>query len=114
MEISKIKMFFLAVFGGKEKVADYLLDIANTAVQSLIDGNKDKWNSAYSALVKVDKFLVCLGWAVPKAWIADYNRIYDCIYSIVAALEDGELTKEEAVKIGESFRLAYANWRSAE
>lgn len=114
MDVSRIKMFFLSLWGGKEAVADYLLDIANNAVQKLIDGNKEKWDGAYSTLTKVAKFLDCLGWVLPKSWVADYNRVAGCIETILLALEDGKLTSEEAKEIGEKFRLAYAGWRVTE
>lgn len=114
MDVSRIKMFFLSLWGGKEAVADYLLDTANNAVQRLIDGHKEEWDKTYSTLTKVAKFLDCLGWVLPKSWVADYNRVTGCIDTILLALEDGKLTSEEAITIGNQFRLAYAGWRVTE
>ena len=111
MKINYIKIALKYVFGGKEAVLDYILDLANDAVAALSDANKDKVKAvlafAEKLLALMDKLVVFC----PKKWRKAWLETSVALAAVVNAAEDLEVTKDELTGVSANFRLAYAAWR---
>lgn len=111
MKISYLKIALKYVFGGKEAVLDYILDLANNAVSLISQENQEKTKKVVAFLEKLlalcDKLVV---WC-PAKWRKQFLAVSLCIGSVVNAAEDLKVTKAELAEIADKFRLAYAAWR---
>lgn len=112
MKISYAKIAFKYVFGGKEAVLDYILDLANTAVASLSTDNKEKIKSvlefANKLLALMDKLLVFC----PAKWRGAWQSTTLALAAVVSAAEDFSITSEELTDCKTKFQVAYALWRT--
>ncbi len=111
MKISYIKIAIKFLFGGKEGVLDYLLDLANSAVAALSDANKEKAKAVVAFLDKLIPLMdKLLSWC-PQKWRRQFLAVTMCLAAVANAAEDLQVTKEELAEIADKFRLAYAEWR---
>lgn len=112
MNISKFKIVIKFLFGGKEAVLDYVLDVANDFVAKL--GEK-KQTELKGYLLQARKILAALekySNLCPNKWIEPYMETVEAFSHIVDALDDLKVTPEEIVAIYTSFTKAYSTWRS--
>lgn len=112
MNISKFKIVIKFLFGGKEAVLDYVLDVANDFVAKL--GDK-KQTELKGYLLQARKILAALekySNLCPNKWIEPYMETVEAFSHIVDALSDLKLTPEEVTQICAAFQSAYAAWRA--
>ena len=112
MNISKIKLAWKFITGGREGVLDYALDCANTFVDRLADAKKEDLKSYLATARKVLDTMSAVSWLCPKKWLAAYEETVAAFGALVAALDDLNITKVELTDVCNSFRIAYAAWRS--
>ena len=112
MTISKFKLIWKFLFGGREAVLDYVIDVANNLVAKLGDAKQDEIKgylaSAKSVLAKMSD----LTWLCPQKWLAAYGATLSAFGDLVEALEDLKVTAEEITEVVTAFQTAYAAWRA--
>ena len=112
MNISKFKILWKFLFGGKEAVLDYVIDVANNLVAKISDAKQDEIKgylaSAKSVLAKMSD----LTWLCPQKWLAAYGATLSAFGDLVEALADLKVTAEEIQSVVTAFQSAYAAWRA--
>ena len=112
MNISKLKLVWKYLTGGKSAVLDYVLDVANSFVAKLDGAKQDELKGYLSAARNVLATLIDCEWLCPKKWRNEYAQTLGAFGDLVDALGDLELTPDEIAKVSQSFQLAYAAWRA--
>ena len=112
MNISKMKIVWKFLTGGREAVIDYVLDVGNTIADRLPDAKRDEIGRYLSTARKILDTMGAVSWLCPKKWLAAYEETVAAFGALVAALDDMKVTKEEIEKVADSFKLAYAAWRA--
>ena len=112
LDISRIAIFFKALFGGGEAVFDYVLDKVNTAIAALPDATHEQIKSILFKLGKLYETLVTLDWLMPQDWERYYHAVMECIDTVLCACEDEVIDKLEVQKAVKAFQIAYAQWRA--
>ena len=110
--MSKIKIVWKFLFGGREAVLDYLLDTANSLVAKISEAKRSEVTAylaqAKSVLSAFEKY----SWLCPAKWQNAYTLTISAFADVVAALDDLSLTSDEVTKICAAFQTAYAAWRA--
>ena len=110
--MSKIKIIWKFLFGGREAVLDYILDTANSLVAKISEAKQEEVKGylaqAETILATLDKY----SWLCPQKWLAAYTATLSAFADVVAALDDLSLTSDEIAKIVAAFQTAYAAWRA--
>ena len=112
MKISYIKLAIKFLFGGKEGVLDYLLDLANSAVALLPQARKDRLAEIIAFLDKLLGLSESLVTWCPAKWRKAWLQTSLALAAVVNAAEDLQVTKTELADVIDKFRLAYAAWRT--
>ena len=112
MKISYIKLAIKFLFGGKEGVLDYLLDLANSAVALLPQARKDRLAEIIAFLDKLLGLSESLVTWCPTKWRKAWLQTSLALAAVVNAAEDLQVTKTELADVIDKFRLAYAAWRT--
>ena len=112
MKISKLKLVWKFIAGGREGVLDYALDVANTFADSLADAKREDLKSCLSTARNIIDTLNSLSWLCPTKWRIAYDITLSAFGDLVAALDDLKFTPDELTAVCNSFRIAYAAWRA--
>ena len=112
MNISKIKLAWKFITGGREGVLDYALDVANTFVDRLADAKKEDLKSYLTTARNILDTLNSLSWLCPSKWRRAYELTVYAFANLVSALNDLKVTQDELTGVCNSFRIAYAAWRA--
>ena len=112
MKVSVWKMLWKRLWGGKEAVFDYLLDLANNCVDRIPGATRERIAEVYGAAVDIRARMDALGWVVPAAWRRSYDAALGCLDAVLSAVSDGRVDSGELSGVVESFRSAYAAWRA--
>lgn len=112
MNISKLKLAWKFITGGREGVLDYALDVANTFVDRLADAKKGDLKSYLSTARNILGTLDNISWLIPSKWINAYVNTVNAFANLVAALDDLKVTPDELTAVCNSFRIAYSAWRA--
>lgn len=112
MNISKLKLAWNFLTGGREGVLDYALDCANTLADRLADAKKEDLKSYLSTARNILGTLKSISWLCPSKWRQAYALTLSAFADLVAALDDLNITPEEFTAVCNAFRIAYAAWRA--
>ena len=112
MNISKLKLAWKFLTGGREGLLDYALDVANTFADRIADTKKEDLKSYLATAHSILETLNSLSWLCPSKWRQAYALTLSAFADLVAALNDLKLTPEEFTAVCNSFRIAYAAWRA--
>lgn len=112
MNISKLKLAWKFITGGREGVLDYVLDCANTFADRLADAKREDLKSYLETAHGILCTLNSLSWLCPSKWTAAYGLTLSAFADLVDALDDLKVEKDELAKVADAFRLAYAAWRA--
>ena len=112
MNISKIKLVWKFITGGREGILDYALDVANTFVDRLADAKREDLKSYLSTARNILDTLNSLSWLCPSKWRQAYALTLSAFADLVAALDDLKVTQDELTAVCNAFRIAYAAWRA--
>ena len=112
MNISKIKLWWKFLTGGREGVLDYALDVSNNFANKLSDAKKEDLKSYLSTANRILGTLDSLSWLCPSKWRQAYALTMSAFSDLIAALEDLNVTKDELKYVCDAYRLAYASWRA--
>ena len=110
--MSKIKIVWKFLFGGREAVLDYILDTANSLVAKISEAKQEEVKGylaqAETILGTLDKY----SWLCPQKWLAAYTATLSAFADVVSAMSDLKLTSDEVTSICAAFQTAYAAWRA--
>lgn len=112
MNISKLKLTWKFITGGREGVLDYALDTANTFTNRIPDAKKEELKDYLATARRILGALDSISWLCPANWLHAYTLTVDAFADLVAALEDLKITREELTAVCNSFQLAYSAWRA--
>lgn len=112
MNISKLKLAWKFITGGREGVLDYALDCANTFTDRITDAKREDIKSYLSTARNILDTLSSLSWLCPSKWRQAYAFTLSAFGALVAALNDMRVTRYEIEKVCNAFRIAYAEWRA--
>lgn len=112
MNISKLKLAWKFITGGREGVLDYALDVANTIADRLPNAKKEEIGKYLATARKVLDTMGAVSWLCPKKWLAAYEKTVAAFGALVAALNDMKVTRDELTAVCNAFRIAYAAWRA--
>ena len=112
MNISKLKLAWKFLTGGREGLLDYALDVANTFADRLADARREDLKSYLSTARNILDTLNSLSWLCPSKWRQAYALTLSAFADLVAALNDLKLTPEEFTAVCNAFRIAYSAWRA--
>ena len=112
MNISKLKLAWKFITGGREGVLDYALDCANTFTDRITDAKREDLKSYLSTARNILDTLSALSWLCPSKWRQAYALTLSAFADLVAALDDLKVTQDELTAVCNAFRIAYAAWRA--
>ena len=112
MNISKIKLAWKFLTGGREGVLDYALDVANTFADRLPDAKRNDIGKCIETARNVLDTLDTLEWLCPRKWLQAYALTLQAFADLVTALADLKVTPDELSELRDAFRIAYAAWRA--
>ena len=110
MNISKIKIIWKFVTGGREAVLDYILGIANDFAARLDDQKKSDVAAYLGVAENILGALEGLAWLVPSKWHTAYADTITAFNAVVLALGDLKVTPDEVANVTADFRTAYQAW----
>lgn len=110
MSISKVKIAFKFIFGGKEAVIDYILGVLNSflAQAAISDKTRDGYELAMKVLYYLQKYA---SWC-PRKWEKEYSLLIQTVSTLTGVFQDTQITREEVEACIAQFQKAYAEWNS--
>ena len=112
MDISRLKLAWKFITGGREGVIDYALDVSNTFANRLPDAKKEELNAYLATARGILGTLNSLSWLCPSEWRRAYALTVQAFADLGAALDDLQNTPDELKAVCDAYRLAYAAWRA--
>ncbi len=112
IKISKLKLAWKFITGGREGVLDYALDVANSLADRIPDAKRDEIRGYFGMATKILNALDALSFLCPKRWYRAYAVTQAAFADLVSALSDLKLTADETAHVVDAFRTAYAAWRA--
>lgn len=112
MNISKLKLAWKFVTGGREGVLDYGLDVSNTFTARLPDAKKEDLKAYLATARNILDTIDALSWLCPSKWQRAYALTVIAFADIVSALDDLKVTRDELTAVCNAYQLAYAAWRA--
>ena len=112
MNISKLKLVWKFLTGGREAVIDYALDVANTFADRLADAKKEEIGKWLATAWKIFDTMGAVSCLCPSKWRSAYEDTVAAFGAFIGALNDLKVEKDELAKVADAFRLAYAAWRA--
>lgn len=112
MNVSKIKIAWKFLTGGREGVLDYALDVSNTFADRLPNAKKEDLKEHLATAHNILGTLNSLSWLCPTRWRQAYALTLSAFSDIVCALDDLKITPDELTAVCNDFHLAYAAWRA--
>lgn len=112
MKISKLKIVWKWLTGGKEAVLDYVLDIANNLVGKVSNAKQEEMKGYLSSANAILDTLRKYKWICPAKWQTAYGLTLQAFAGVVNALYDLKVTSDELAGCVTSFQVAYAAWRT--
>ena len=112
MSISKIKVLWKFLTGGREAVLDYVLEVANNLVARVATAKQEEIKGylsvAQSLLTKLDGYY----WLCPAKWQRAYTVTLAAFADVIAALSDLKVTADEVNGVIAAFQNAYCTWHT--
>ena len=112
MNISKLKLAWKFITGGREGVLDYALDVSNNFANKLPDAKKEDIKSYLSTARNILDTIAAVSWLCPSKWRQAYAFTLSAFADLVEALDDLKVTPDELTAVCNSFKLSYAEWRA--
>lgn len=112
MNISKLKLAWKFLTGGREGILDYALDCANTFADRIADAKREDIKSYLSTARNILDTLNSLSWLCPSKWRQAYALTVNAFANLISALSDLKITPDELTSVCKSFKLSYAEWRA--
>lgn len=112
MNISKWKVVWNFITGGGVGVVDYLLTVLKNALNGLGDATKEKIQAVLNLAMKILSIAQAVRIFVPVKYQLAYDLTIKAIRTLIAALQDLEITGTELKALVDGYNEAYAAWMS--
>ena len=112
ISISKFKILWKFLFGGKEAVLDYVIDVANNLFVKLAEAKQEQVKGYLAQAQKILATMQSVKWLCPSKWQEAYGDTVEAFKTVVVALSDLNVTTEEIKDCYAAFMTAYAAWRA--
>jgi hypothetical protein len=112
MNISKWKVVWNFVTGGGVGVVDYLLTVLKDALNGLGDATKEKIHAVLNLAMKVLSVALVVRIFIPVKYQLAYDLTIKALQTLVASLQDLEITGTELQALVNGYNEAYAAWMS--
>ena len=112
ISISKFKIVWKFLFGGKEAVLDYVIDVANNLLAKLADAEQKQVKDYLAQAQKILATMQSVKWLCPGKWKEAYGDTVEAFETVVTALNDLNVSTEEIKDCYVAFKTAYAAWRT--
>lgn len=112
MNISKWKVVWNFITGGGVGVVDYLLTVLKNALNGLGSATKEKIQAVLNLAMKVLSIAQAVRIFVPVKYQLAYDLTIKAIQTLIAALQDLEITGTELKALVDGYNEAYAAWMS--
>lgn len=110
MNISKWKVVWNFITGGGVGVVDYLLTVLKNALNGLGSATKEKIQAVLNLAMKVLSIAQAVRIFVPVKYQLAYDLTIKALQTLVASLQDLEITGEELKAIVDGYNEAYTAW----
>ena len=110
--MSKLKLIWKFLFGGREGVLDYVLDVANNFVAEISSAKQNELKGYLKNAQSILDTLTGLKWLCPSKWRKAYLLTISAFADVVTALGDLAISSDEITGIVASFQSAYCAWRT--
>ena len=110
--MSKLKLIWKFLFGGREGVLDYVLDVANNLVAEISSAKQAELKGYLKNAQGILDTLTGLKWLCPSKWRKAYSLTISAFADVVTALSDLAISSDEITGIVTSFQSAYCAWRT--
>ena len=112
MNISKWKVVWNFITGGGVGVVDYLLTILKNALNGLGDATKEKIQAVLNLAMKILSIAQAVRIFIPVKYQLAYDLTIKALQTLVASLQDLEITGAELQALIDGYNEAYAAWMS--
>ena len=112
MNISKWKVVWNFITGGGVGVVDYLLTVLKTALNGLGDATKEKIQAVLNLAMKILSIAQAVRIFIPIKYQLAYDLTIKALQTLIASLQDLEITGTELKSLIEGYNEAYAAWMS--
>ncbi len=112
MNISKFTLIWKFLFGGKEAVLDYVIDVANNLFAKLADAKQEQVKGYLVQAQNVLTTMESIKWLCPSKWQKAYAETVDAFATVVTALTDLNVTIAEVNECYAAFQTAYCAWHA--
>lgn len=112
MNISKWKVVWNFITGGGVGVVDYLLTVLKNALNGLGSATKEKIQAVLNLAMKILSIAQAARIFVPVKYQLAYDLTIKAIQTLIAALQDLEITGTELKALVDGYNEAYAAWMS--
>ena len=111
MNISYMKIAWNCLTGGAGKVADYVLDLSNSALSRIDPNRKETISAAINTAMKCMGVLDAIAWLVPTKWQRAYRHTLDALECTIMILDDFTITDTELSTARDKYSLAVRTWK---
>ena len=112
MNISKWKVVWNFITGGGVGVVDYLLTVLKNALNGLGSATKEKIQAVLNLAMKILSIAQAVRIFIPVKYQLAYDLTIKAIQTLIAALQDLEITGTELKALVDGYNEAYAAWMS--
>lgn len=110
MNISKWKVVWKFITGGSVGVVDYLLTVLKNALNGLGDVTKEKIQAVLNLAMKVLSIAQAVRIFIPVKYQLAYDLTIKALQTLIASLQDLEVTGTELKAFIDGYNEAYAAW----
>lgn len=114
MKISKWKLAWKFITGGGVGVVDYILTVLKNTLNGLGDVTKEKIQAVLNLTMKILSIAQVVRIFIPVRYQLAYDLTIQALQTLVASLQDLEITGAELQDLLNGYNEAYAAWMSSD
>lgn len=114
MKISKLKLVWKFITGGSVGVVDYLLTVLKDTLNGLGDVTKEKIQAVLNLTMKILSIAQAVRIFIPVKYQLAYDLTIKALQTLIASLQDLEITGTELQALINGYNEAYAAWMSSD
>ena len=112
MNISKWKVVWNFITGGSTGVVDYLLTVLKDALNGLGNVTKEKIQAVLNLTMKILSIAQAVRVFIPVKYQFAYDLTIKALQTLIASMQDLEITGAELQALINGYNEAYAAWMS--
>lgn len=114
MNISKWKVVWNFITGGSTGVVDYLLTVLKNTLNGLGDVTKEKIQAVLNLTMKILSIAQAVRIFIPVKYQFAYDLTIKALQTLIASMQDLEITGAELQTLVNGYNEAYAAWMSSD